>query len=288
MFSALRYHGWDGLALAARDYAAAPGVARLPVICIHGLTRNAADFDELAPAVAAQGRRVLALDVRGRGDSSFDPEPQNYNNLTYAKDVIALTEQLGIERAIFIGTSMGGLITMTLGMQRLNLIAGAVLNDIGPILSTRGLDRIRSYVGKGGALASWDEAAGYVRKINLEAFPDNTDEDWLHWARRAFRTTPEGGFAPRYDPNIAVPISQGKLRPTSFSARWAFKRLARRRPTLLVRGTSSDLLEPEQLAYMRRNAPAMRYAEVPGIGHAPMLTEAPAFDAISDFLATLD
>src|SRR6059058_3718275 len=110
----------DGLRLAARDYAAehAPGdmppmhlAARLPVICVHGLTRNAADFDEFAPRVAALGRRVLALDVRGRGRSAHDPDPNHYNPQVYAADVETMMAGMGIERAVFVGTSMGGLIT---------------------------------------------------------------------------------------------------------------------------------------------------------------------------------
>ena len=153
-FTPLRFDSSDGLALYARDYAAQAGAepapARLPVICIHGLTRNSADFDELAPEIARLGRRVLALDVRGRGHSAYDPDPANYNPVVYAGDVVKLMHDLGIARAVFVGTSMGGLVTMTLAMRHLDLIAGAVLNDVGPVLSTKGLARIAGY----GALPS--------------------------------------------------------------------------------------------------------------------------------------
>ena len=278
----------DGLRLYARDYAPCGGPARLPVICIHGLTRNSADFDELAPWIADQGRRVLAIDVRGRGHSAYDPDPSHYNLVVYADDVVKLAHDLGIGRAVFIGTSMGGLITMTLAMRHLNLVAAAVLNDVGPALSPRGLQRIASYAGKGEVLASWSDAADYVREINQSAFPDNTAEDWARWARRAFSETAPGQFGMRYDPRIADSIRPDKLKPSSVLARFAFRRLARSRPTLLVRGALSDLIENEQLALMRAAAPKMAYAEVPNVGHAPMLTETAAQAALRDFLGRVD
>ncbi|MDB5951090.1 MAG: alpha/beta hydrolase [Massilia sp.] len=278
----------DGLRLYARDYAPHSGPARLPVICIHGLTRNSADFDELAPWIAGQGRRVLAVDVRGRGHSAYDPDPSHYNLMVYAGDVVKLAHDLGIERAVFIGTSMGGLITMTLAMRHLDLIAAAVLNDVGPALSPRGLRRIAGYTGKGEVLATWDDAADYMREINQNAFPDNTAEDWERWARRAFTETAPGQLGMRYDPCIAASIRPHNLKPSSALARFAFRRLARRRPTLLVRGALSDLIEHEQVAMMRAAAPKMAYAEVPNVGHAPMLTETEAQAALRDFLGRVD
>lgn len=286
-FTPISYSSSDGLALYARDYPAAGGPARLPVICIHGLTRNSADFDELAPELAAMGRRVIAVDVRGRGNSARDPNPDNYNPGVYAGDIVKLMDDLGIARAVFVGTSMGGLITMTLAARHLDLIAGAIINDIGPVMSLRGLARIAGYAGRCGTLASWDEAAAYLRDINACAFPANSDEEWGKWARRAFEQKDDGQLALRYDPNIATAIQTGKLRPTSLAARMAFRRLARRRPTLLVRGALSDLVEPEQASWMRKAAPELQYAEVPDVGHAPMLTEPAALDAIRQFLATV-
>jgi pimeloyl-ACP methyl ester carboxylesterase len=277
----------DGLSLHARDYAGAGGPARLPVICIHGLTRNASDFDELAPRIAALGRRVLALDVRGRGESQRDPNPDNYAPGVYAGDVARLASDLGIARAVFIGTSMGGLITMTLAAKRLDLVAAAVLNDIGPVISEKGLARIAGYAGKSGTVDSWDAAAGCVRDINACAFPANDAAEWDKWARRAFAPDAAGRLAPRYDPNIAIALQTGKLRPTSLSLRMAFRKLTQERPVLLVRGALSDLLEERQAAWMRRAAPNMTCVEVPDVGHAPMLTEPAALDAILRFLATV-
>lgn len=287
-FSEISYTSTDGLALYARDYAAHSGPARLPVICIHGLTRNSGDFDELAPMIASLGRRVIAVDVRGRGHSARDPNPAHYNTIVYANDIIKLAHDLGIERAVFVGTSMGGIITMTLAMRKLRLIGAAILNDVGPILSEKGLSRIAGYAGKGTALASWQQAAEYIKAINEPAFPDNSMDEWAKWAHRAFAENAQGQLVLRYDPNIAQPIQTGKLKTRSLMARLAFRRLARKRPTLLVRGALSDLIEPEQALYMRRAAPKMLYAEVPNVGHAPMLTEPPALAAIREFLSQVD
>jgi pimeloyl-ACP methyl ester carboxylesterase len=291
-YSSIRTTSSDGLALHARDYAAGTGAgltapALLPVVCIHGLTRNAADFDEFAPIIASRGRRVLALDVRGRGDSGRDPDPDHYNTQVYAADVARLLDEARIPHAIFVGTSMGGLITMTLALERLDLIAAAVLNDIGPWLSHTGLARIAGYAGKQARPASWAEAAAHMKALNAGAFPDNDDAEWDKWARRAFDADAGGLLAPRYDPGIANAMQEGKLKTTSPALRHGFRLLAASRPTLLVRGELSDLLETRQADWMRRNAPAMRYAEVPGVGHAPMLTEAAALAAITDFLAGL-
>jgi pimeloyl-ACP methyl ester carboxylesterase len=283
-YTAITYTSNDGLQLYARDYPAAAGQAHLPVICIHGLTRNSSDFDEFAPQIAALGRRVIAVDVRGRGHSQRDPKHENYNPLVYAGDIEKLMQDLGIARAVFVGTSMGGLITMTVAARNLDLVAAAVLNDIGPVISPKGLARIAGYTGKSAALSSWEEAAGYVKDINTCAFPNNTDADWLKWARRGFDEGDDGKLSARYDPNIAIALQTGKLRPTSLAARMAFKRLARKRPTLLVRGGLSDLVEEHQAAWMRKAAPEMQYVEVPNVGHAPMLTEPEAITAIRSFL----
>ena len=131
-FADRRWTSSDGLSLYARDYAAASGPAKLPVIAIHGLTRNSADFESIAPLIAQSGRRVLAVDVRGRGLSDRAPDPMTYQPMNYAHDVLALMEQAGIARAVFLGTSMGGLITMALAAIRSKVVAAAILNDIGP------------------------------------------------------------------------------------------------------------------------------------------------------------
>lgn len=287
-FSEITYKGEGGLALYARDYPGASGPARCPVLCIHGLTRNSADFEDVAPWIASQGRRVLAVDVRGRGRSDRDSDPKRYHPKVYAADMLTLLDRLGIARAVFVGTSMGGIITMAVAMKRLNAIAAAVLNDVGPVISMKGLTRIAGYVGKGRAVETWDDAAAYIKSINETAFPDNTMADWQVWARRTFRSDEAGRVALDYDPQIAASIQGAKLKPTSLAAKLLYRRLARNRPTLLIRGALSDLVENAEADYMRRAAPSLVYAEVPGVGHAPMLTEPAARQALSSFLAHVD
>ncbi|KOR27933.1 alpha/beta hydrolase, partial [Achromatium sp. WMS3] len=186
IFNTITFKSHDGLTLFTRDYAAISGTAKLPVICIHGLTRNSADFEEFAPWVASLGHRVLAIDVRGRGKSAYDPNPANYNPYIYTRDINTLLHDLGIARAIFVGTSMGGIIIMTLALQNLRLVGAAILNDVGPVLSPRGLQRIAGYAGRSKLVSSWIEAAEYVQYINQSAFPKNTPEDWLKFAKRTF------------------------------------------------------------------------------------------------------
>ncbi|KQY35257.1 alpha/beta hydrolase [Caulobacter sp. Root487D2Y] len=278
----------DGLALHARDYAPTAPVSGAPVICIHGLTRNARDFEDLARRVAALGRRVIAVDVRGRGRSARDPQPLNYHPGTYAMDVVALLEATGIERATFIGTSMGGIIAMVLASIRPEAIAGVVLNDVGPELSPVGLARIGGYVGGDSAFATWDEAAAYAKTINGAAFPDHDDADWAAFARRLVDETPEGALVLAYDPEIAAPFKAADPEAPPADMTPLFRALAACGPVLLVRGEISDLIDPPIVERMRAAAPAMTYAEVPGVGHAPMLTEPEAWDAIAALLAEAD
>lgn len=273
----------DGLKLYARDYPAAPGPARLPVVCIHGLTRNSRDFGEVAPYLAAAGRRVLVLDVRGRGRSDRDPNPMNYHPGTYAEDVAALFEQLGLSRAVFVGTSMGGLITMMLALRRPELIAGSVINDVGPQLSPVGLSRIMAYAGKPVEIKSWKDAREYVKRTNAAAFPNHRDRDWRAFVERVFDRGPRGRPVLAYDPAIAEPFKTATPDKPAPDMVPLFQALARR-PILLVRGAISDLLDADGVALMRRHAPDMAYAEVPDVGHAPMLTEPAAKRAILGFL----
>jgi pimeloyl-ACP methyl ester carboxylesterase len=277
----------DGLRLHARDYGGGAGDARLPVLCIHGLTRNARDFEDVAPWIAATGRRVLAVDVRGRGQSAYDPQPMNYHPGTYAQDMLALMDQLGIMRAVFIGTSMGGLITMTVSALHKTAVAAAVLNDVGPELSPVGLGRILSYVGKSPVVNSWADAAAAAKFNNQVAFPHNDDAQWMAFARRAFREGDGGVPVLDYDMDIMAPLralGAGAAAPNLWPM---FRKMARHRPTLLIRGGTSDLLDAKIAQKMRRAAPTMRYAEVPGVGHAPMLDEPQAKGAILDFLAAI-
>jgi len=281
---AFRVHEWrsaDGLKLFARDYEQAGG--KLPVICIPGLTRNSRDFEDVAPAIAALGRRVLAVDLRGRGRSDRSADPRTYSPSTYARDMAALLASIGAPRAIFVGTSLGGLVTMTLAVQQPSLIGGAVLNDVGPEVSKAGLARIRAYAGKGAPVQTWEDAAAYVKRTNGVAFPDLPDAEWLTFARKLFRD--EGGKPViDYDPNIARTASPIVAWLATRLLWPAFRRLAKTGPLLLVHGAQSDIIEADTIARMKRLAPHMQVTAVPRVGHAPMLTEPSARDAMAAFL----
>ena len=281
-----RWTSRDGLDLYARDYPATGMERGLPVVCLHGLTRNSRDFEELAPLIARLGRRVIAADVRGRGQSAHDPDPRHYHPRVYARDVADMLDGLGIDRAVFIGTSMGALITMALTAVRTRAIAGAVLNDAGPEVSPDGIARILGYAGKGHPVRDWAGAVEYARRTNGTAFPDLSDADWAKVARRMFRDA-SGGPTLDYDPAIAAVIGKPPSRLAGWIARMLFKRLARRAPLLLIRGSNSDIITADIAARMRKMAPAMQQVDVPGVGHAPMLDEPVAVDAITRFLRTV-
>jgi len=286
-FADRRWTSADGLSLYARDFAAASGPAKLPVIAIHGLTRNSADFETIAPLIAQSGRRVLAIDVRGRGQSDRAPDPMTYQPVTYAQDVLALMRDLGVERAVFLGTSMGGLITMAMAAIRSKVIAAAIINDVGPEVAKEGLTRIAAYAGQPVEIGSWAEAAAHVRTLNAIALPHYTDADWDAFARRTFRIGTEGTPVPDYDPDIMAPIRAAGAKALVPNLWPFFTRLAKGRPVLLVRGETSDLLSPAIAAKMRKRAPKMDFVEVPGVGHAPMLDEPEAKAAIFPFLSEL-
>lgn len=284
-FTERRWTTPDGLSLFARDYEAAGGESGLPVVCLHGFTRNSADFEDLAPVIAATGRRVIAMDMRGRGQSDRDPKPKRYHPKYYARDVIGFLGALGIPKAVFMGTSMGGLIIMTIALLRPRAIAAAILNDVGPAVGPAGLARIQSYAGKARPVHDWRDAVAYVRSIYQAAWPRCDDTYWERLARRTFRDGPEGPVLD-YDPAIAA-AAGGKVKSSSLIAWFAFRRLAKRVPTLLIRGEHSDILSVDIAARMQRKAPALQVVIVPGVGHAPMLDEPEALEAIRTFLAAV-
>ena len=268
----------DGLKLYYRDY---PGSAdRPPLLCLHGLTRNSRDFESFAGLHAGRFR-VIAVDFRGRGMSAHDPDPARYLPITYAADVLQLLDELAIDRAVFVGTSLGGLVTMLVAGIQPQRIAGTILNDVGPELDQAGLDRIRSYVGKPVRFADWDEAADYIAGINRGLPASNGREDWLRAARRLCRED-KGGIVFDYDMAIAEPFNQ----PDDGVAvdMWPLYRRLGQAPLLIVRGEHSDLLSAATADAMLDAAPGAELVTIPGVGHAPDLTEPAATAAIKPFL----
>jgi pimeloyl-ACP methyl ester carboxylesterase len=273
----------DGLNLFLREYAAERGVRGLPVLCLHGLTRNSADFEGVAPRIAALGRRVFALDTRGRGWSDRDPQPERYRADVYAQDVLRALDTLGVPRAVLVGTSMGGIITMLVAAMAPARIAAAVLNDIGPQIEPRGIARIAGYVGKTGPLASWDEMVAAVKESQGAAFPDADDTFWRAFARRVAQELPDKRVAFAYDPAIALAFAQPQATPPP-SLVPVFEILAKV-PVLVVRGALSDILSPDGVAAMRAIKSDLEVVEVPRVGHAPTLEEPEAWGALAKFLA---
>jgi pimeloyl-ACP methyl ester carboxylesterase len=282
-FALRSWRAADGLRLSARDYAGVGGEARVPVVCIHGLTRNSRDFEELAPWIAGQGRRVLTPDMRGRGLSERDPNAANYAIPVYVGDIAALLDQAGIAQAIFLGTSMGGLVTMGLAGLRPQAIAGAVLNDVGPEIDPAGLARIASYAGARPATRNWDEAAARARTINELAFPHYGPEDWMRFARRTFRDGTDGAPEPDYD--VAISGMAGPLDRGAEAYLWSlYMTLAATAPVLVLRGETSDILRPDTARRMAQAGRDARLVTVRGVGHAPMLDEPEAREALEAFL----
>jgi pimeloyl-ACP methyl ester carboxylesterase len=279
----------DGLALYARDYAPLLPETGLPVICLHGLTRNSRDFEIVAPRIAALGRRVVAPDMRGRGRSANDPDPAHYVATVYAQDVIALMDKFEIGRAVFVGTSMGGLITMVLATMAPDRIAAAILNDVGPKLNAAGLARIATYVGRTQPVGSWSEAADALRAIAGPAYPARAaDQDfWLAFARRTFHEREDGLYEADYDPHIALAFADFDEDAPPPDLTPLFSALAPR-PMLCVRGALSDLLSEAVLGEMRAIKSDLLAVTVPDVGHAPMLDEPEAWDAVLDFLAKVE
>jgi pimeloyl-ACP methyl ester carboxylesterase len=275
----------DGLKIHARDYAAREPGTGLPVVCLHGLTRNCRDFEVIAPRIASLGRRVIAADMRGRGGSSYDPDPAHYVPAVYAQDVIALMDALKLPSAVFIGTSMGAIIAMVIGALAPDRLAAAVLNDVGPKLEASGLARIAGFVGQENPLGSWADAAAAAKARNASAFPARADDNayWAAYARRLYREREDGKIVADYDPNIALAFTDPETTPP-VDMTPLFQALAAK-PVLSVRGALSDILSPETVVQMRALKPDLAAVEVPNVGHAAMLDEPAAWEAIIDFLA---
>jgi pimeloyl-ACP methyl ester carboxylesterase len=270
----------DGLRLHYRDYPGPEG--KPPIICIPGLTRNARDFEGVAARLAGDWR-VVCVELRGRGESAYAKDPMTYVPLTYLQDLEALIRELRLERFILFGTSLGGLITMLLAMTGETRIAAALINDIGPALETRGLERIRGYVGRSQSWPTWLHAARYFSDMQRDVFPDWELERWLVFAKRLCRLNSNGRIVLDYDMRLAEPF---KLPggATGFDLWGAFAGL-KGVPTTAIRGALSDLLSEDTVARMKAEHAQLEVVTVPRVGHAPTLEEPEAVAAIDRLLA---
>jgi pimeloyl-ACP methyl ester carboxylesterase len=272
----------DGIHVQVYDYMPEGEQSGAPVLMLHGLTRNAKDFGPLVPHVLAAGRRVLAMDVRGRGGSERDPKPENYHPGTYVGDVMMTLAVLGIPRAVFVGTSMGGLITAIMATVAPQMIAGAVLNDIGPEIDPSGLKRIQSYVGEIVPMPDWATATAALKAIGATAFPDRPDSFWEDFVLRTCIETARG-VEFDYDPAIAKVARQTPA--TESPDLWPMWAAMGPIPTASIRGALSDLFAQSTQDKMKLLKPDLIVAVVPNTGHAPILDEPEALVAIQAVLA---
>jgi pimeloyl-ACP methyl ester carboxylesterase len=279
MFTDRFFTAPDGPNLHYRDYTG--DAARPPVLCLHGLTRNARDFESVALRLQAHGWRVIVPDVRGRGASAW-ADPASYALPTYLADMDALFADAGIDCAVYIGTSMGALLTMLTGAARPGRVIAAVLNDIGPVIERAGLERIASYIHQTAPMPDWHAAAARFARADGPTFPDYTAADWDTHARRRARLSEDGLVHLDYDPALAATFS-----PTAGNAEemlWPLFRALAGIPLLSVRGELSDLFTADTQAAMAAQCEGMGMAVVPRAGHAPSLEEAEAEAAIDRLL----
>lgn len=274
----------DGLKLHYRDYAG--DAAKAPVLCLHGLTRNARDFAALAERIAPS-RRVIVPEMRGRGRSDYAKDSATYNPVQYVADVELLLSGLGIERFVAIGTSLGGLMTMLMAAARPGRIAGAVLNDIGPVVEDQGLEVIRGYVGQGRSFQTWMHAARALREVHGSAHPTFGIEDWLAMAKRVMVVGQGGRIVFDYDMAIADQFGSSSATAAPPDLWPAFEALSGV-PVVLVRGAQSNILSAATAAQMQARNERLKLVTVPDTGHAPLLTEAGVLAAIDTLLESAE
>ncbi|WP_127523812.1 alpha/beta hydrolase [Mesorhizobium sp. Z1-4] len=282
-FKDFYYTSNDGLKLHARIYGEknAPG---LPIVCLAGLTRNAADFHELAVHLAggATPHQVIAFDYRGRGRSAYDRNWNNYDPIVEAGDVVAGLTALDIEHAAFIGTSRGGLITFVLAAMRPSLLRAVVLNDIGPVVEGTGLAQIRSYLERAPSPSTFEEAIAIQRSAQQGIFTGLSDADWDRAVRALYRDD-NGRPVPDFDPallNTLKSVNLSKALPEFWPQFLGLSAV----PVLAIRGENSKLLSAETLTQMKARHPDLETITVAGQGHAPFLETAGLPGKIEGFL----
>ena len=269
----------DGLRLYYRDYSqASTGV---PVLCLPGLTRNSRDFESLASRIS-ETRRVISPDLRGRGKSQYDPDWRNYHPGQYAADLWMMLDELQLEEVVIVGTSLGGWLAMLLNHQRPGRIAGAVMNDIGPEADPTGIARVVATAGRLDVVATFAEAIEQAKSVYSIAFPDWNDEQWRVYTETTYRVLDDGRFDLNFDRNIGHAAREGvsglDIDP------WAMFDDLASVPTLLIHGVLSDILTAPIIEKMRQRRPDLQVVPVRDRGHAPLLDEQEAVDAITTFL----
>ena len=266
----------DGVKLHYRDHDG--NRDRPPILCIPGLTRNARDFEPVADRFAGEWR-VISIDLRGRGLSAFDPVPANYKPMVYVADILKLLDQLGIADAVFVGTSLGGICTMALALSDRERIAGALLNDIGPVVDLVGIERIAAYVGKPVIFSDWDDAIDQTAARTHDVYPDYDRLDWERFVRR-MAIEDNGRVRFDYDMRIADNFESAAAAPDV----WPLYQALNGRPVTILRGELSDLLTAEVAERMASAIDDAELVTVPRVGHAPSFDEHESIAALERLL----
>ena len=272
----------DGLKLYTRVYPG-PRPSAGSVLCLHGLTRNSRDFEDLAPHLQHR-YRVIVPDVRGRGLSARDPNPQNYQPAIYLQDILSLLDSVEAQRVAVIGTSMGGLLAMMLAVGSRDRVSGVVLNDMGPEVDPAGLERIKGYAGRLPPPKNWDEAVAQTQTVFGNAWPNLSAERWSALTRRGYREDEKGALNVDADPMIGEML---RAAPSATANLWPFWKALRGIPMLAIRGAQSDILSAATFAKMKAENPELKQLEVAQRGHVPLLDEPECVAAIDAFLAQL-
>jgi pimeloyl-ACP methyl ester carboxylesterase len=284
----ITYASFDNLKLCVRHYQAPDAKVR-SAICLPGLTRNARDFHTLATYLSKHAERprdVYCFDYRGRGRSQYDRNWRNYVPYIELLDILDFLTIHGLHKVAIIGTSRGGLIAMLMAAVRPTAMGPVVLNDIGPVIETRGLARIIGYVGRMPTPRSWPDAVMILREMNERAFPAVTDAQWEEMARDVFDER-KGKPVRAYDRRLARAMGSIDLsRP--IPDLWPQFIALGHVPALVLRGANSDVLSADTLEAMVERHPNLRTLTVPDQGHAPLLKEQNTVEAIGSFLAAND
>ncbi len=280
-FRESNYQSNDGLNLYYRTYGDSDN--RSPIICLSGLTRNSGDFNTFAERYS-KDRTVYCLDYRGRGKSDYDKEYSNYNPQTYLGDILTFLAVSGIGKAVFVGTSLGGLLTMGLAGLAPQYLEAVVLNDIGPEVSSSGGARIAGYVGEDKRFSSLEEAAAAQKEQFGGAYPDLTDAAWLKLTEPAFMyDEAQDNYRPNYDLALGKALLE-QMKDGETIDLWPFFEALKDIPTLAIRGALSDVLSEEVFQKMLDIHPNMKTLVVNNRGHVPVLDEPDAIKILDAFL----
>jgi pimeloyl-ACP methyl ester carboxylesterase len=281
-YAEIDWHSDDGLRLYARVYEG-PTTAAPTVLCLHGLTRNSRDFEDLAPHLERR-YRVVVPDLRGRGFSARDPHLQNYQPGIYVQDILALLGAVDAPRVAVIGTSLGGMLAMMLSFGHPARIAGIVLNDVGPEIDPVGIERIKQYAGRLPPARTWSEAVAQTQAVYGDAWPGLAWDRWAALARRGYREDAAGMVELDADPKIGEAL---RAAPAATLDLWPLWKGLRTVPTLAIRGARSDILSAATFARMKSENPDLQQLEVANRGHVPLLDEPECIVALDAFLARI-